>query len=60
MSLGRLLMLFGLLLLPMALIYGMSQGGGLNAMRAMYIELLGLMLGAVLFVVGRRMDKSRS
>ena len=60
MSLGRMLMLLGLLLLPLALIYGFSQGGGLNAMRAMYVELGCLMLGYGLFAIGRRMEKSRS
>jgi len=57
MTLARLLMMCGLLLLPIGLIYGMSMHGD---PRAMSVELTCLALGAGLFRGGLLVDRKRS
>lgn len=49
MSLGRLLQILGLVVLPVGLIYGIESG-------SMAVELMSLMIGALLFVAGRKLD----
>lgn len=50
-ALGRALQWFGLILLPAALLYGLSSGDG----RALGVELSALALGAVSFFLGTRL-----
>jgi hypothetical protein len=50
-TLGRALQLFGLILLPAALLYGIENEGG----RAVGIELTALAVGAVAFVLGTKL-----
>jgi hypothetical protein len=56
MSLGRLLMLFGLILLPVGLIYGMSTMSS-NSKAAMFTELACLAVGALIFFLGFNLEK---
>ena len=50
-TIGRALQLFGLILLPAALLYGMSDGGS----RAVGIELSALATGGLAFFVGTKL-----
>jgi hypothetical protein len=52
---GRALQLFGLILLPAALLYGMTS----DDKRAVGIELACLALGGAAFLVGTRMLRAR-
>jgi hypothetical protein len=56
MSLGRLLMLFGLILLPVGLIYGMSTST-INPKGGMFTELTCLAVGALIFFIGVNLEK---
>lgn len=58
MPLGRLLMLFGLVLLPVGLIYGMSAVGS-EGKSAMTVELGCLGAGAAIFLFGLSLEKRR-
>ena len=58
MPLGRLLMLFGLVLLPVGLIYGMSAVGS-EGKTAMTVELTCLAAGAAIFLFGLSLEKKR-
>jgi len=58
MSLGRMLMLFGLVLLPVGLIYGFSSLGT-NGKSAMAVELGCLAAGALIFLLGVALEKKR-
>ena len=58
MPLGRLLMLFGLVLLPVGLIYGMSAVGS-EGKAAMTVELTCLAAGAAIFLFGLSLEKKR-
>ena len=58
MPLGRLLMLFGLVLLPVGLIYVMSAVGS-EGKTAMTVELSCLGLGAAIFLCGVALEKKR-
>ena len=60
MSLGRLLMLFGLVLVPVGLVYGMSSLNGGDPKAAMFTELACLAGGALVFLLGRRLERNRS
>jgi hypothetical protein len=53
---GRFLQVFGLILLPVGLLYGTSSG----ASNALAIELTALAVGALCFVLGQRMAGRRS
>jgi hypothetical protein len=59
MPFGRLLMLFGLVLLPVGIVYGMAASGGPDGARAMYVELGCLAVGALAFLLGRRLERKR-
>ena len=52
---GRFLQLFGLILLPAALMYGMSSDNP----RAVGIEISALALGGACFVIGARLQGRR-
>lgn len=54
-ALGRTLQLFGLILLPAALLYGMSSDNP----RAVGIEITALALGGLAFVIGTRLQGKR-
>lgn len=54
-ALGRTLQLFGLILLPAALMYGMSSDNP----RAVGIEISALALGGLAFVIGTRLQGKR-
>jgi hypothetical protein len=54
-ALGRALQLFGLILLPAALFYGLQSENP----RALGIELTALALGGLCFVVGTRLQGRR-
>jgi hypothetical protein len=60
MPLGRSLMLFGLVLLPVGLVYGMSTPDGAVGKSAMYVELTCLAVGALVFILGAKLDRKRS
>jgi hypothetical protein len=49
-------MLFGLVLLPVGLIYGMSTMSG-NSKAAMFTELACLAAGALVFILGFNLEK---
>jgi hypothetical protein len=53
--LGRLLQAFGLILLPAALIYGLTS----NDPRAIQIEVACIALGGLVFLVGTRLQRGR-
>ena len=53
--LGRALQLFGLILLPAALLYGLQS----NDPRALGIEITSIALGGLCFVVGTRLQAKR-
>jgi hypothetical protein len=57
MPLSRVLMLFGLTLLPVGLIFGMSTLNGGNSKVAMFTELACLGFGAAIFMLGHRLAK---
>jgi hypothetical protein len=60
MSLGRLLMLFGLVLVPVGLVYGMTTLNGGDSKAAMFTELGCLAAGALVFLLGRRLERKGS
>ncbi len=49
MSLGRILQILGLVVLPVGLFYGIDQG-------SMAVELTSLVFGALLFLAGKTLD----
>jgi len=49
MTLGRFLQILGMVVLPVGLFYGISQG-------SMAVELTSLITGALLFIAGRTLD----
>ena len=57
-TLGRSLQLFGLIIVPMALLYYVSNRGQASEAKLMFGELSILLLGAVTFLLGRSLAKS--
>ena len=53
-------MLFGLVLLPVGLAYGMATPEGSNAKAAMFTELGCLAGGALLFILGVKLEKKQT
>lgn len=60
MSLPRVLMMIGLLLVPIGLFYSMSNHGGARAKQSSMVEHLCLGVGAGIFILGRMMEKRRT
>ena len=54
-ALGRALQLFGLILLPAALLYGTTSGDP----RAVSVEIAGLAAGGIAFLIGTRVLKGK-
>jgi len=54
---GKLLQLFGLVIVPMALLYYFSNQGRASEGRLMFGELLILACGALCFVAGRALSR---
>jgi hypothetical protein len=59
MSVGRLMMLFGLTIVPAGLVFGMSTLNGGSARVAMYTELACLAFGGLIFLAGLSLEKKR-
>ena len=56
-SVGRVLQIFGLVIVPMALIYYFDHRSQASEARLMYGELMILALGAAIFVLGNYLVK---
>jgi hypothetical protein len=56
---GKLLQLFGLIIVPMALLYYVSNRGRASEARLMFGELLIVGLGAACFLAGRALSGRR-
>jgi hypothetical protein len=53
-------MLIGLLVLPVGLVYSMSNHEGMQAKHSAYVELSCLLFGAGAFLLGRFLEKKQS
>ncbi len=53
-------MLFGLVLVPVGLVYGMSLLNGGDSKAAMYTELGCLAAGALVFILGLKLERKGS
>ncbi len=58
-ALGKLLQLFGLIIVPMALLFYFTQEGRASEARLMFGELMILALGALCFLAGRALARPR-
>jgi len=58
-SLGRLLQLLGLVIVPMALLYYFSEHGRVAESKLMFGELSILAVGALLFLIGLALARGR-
>ena len=56
--LGRSLQLFGLIIVPMALLYAFLRRGDVSEAQLMFGELSILLLGALAFILGKSLAKS--